>query len=181
MGKQRYPINIVSGVPGTGKTSTVNACLDATIPFVALDIDWLLDSANGLISIDNNIDIRFASRTWPAYNALWLEVMSTHLRNGNIPVLFAPLTPVDISQLPDWCESINWLYLDCPDEELVRRLQLRKWSTTAIQGVLGDAERLRVLANTEAHPTMMDTNKLSTADLVKAISQWVTGNTTCPP
>jgi len=172
--KQKYPINIVCGVPGTGKSTIVEACLQSGAGFIALDIDWLLESANNLLSIEQPVDLRFHSKSWPAYNALWFEVMHTYLRNGAQPVLFAPITPEDITNLPAWCESINWHWLDCADQVLQERLLARKWSAQEIEDILEDAAKVRRVIASTPTATTSDTSNTTTNELVTAISVWVT-------
>ena len=79
-------LRIITGAPGSGKSTAMERFLRRGSGYVAFDMDWLLVSASALAQRDVQND----PDTWPAYNALWLEIIHAVYRNGVTPVLFAP-------------------------------------------------------------------------------------------
>jgi hypothetical protein len=114
-------------------------------------------------------DVHFASETWPAYNALWLDLMHAILRNGARALLFAPWAPDDLDPLPGWCGGARWLLLDCPDAVRRGRLAERDWNESRIQDAIDDAGLLRSAIRED----VLDTSVLSSAEVVEAVAQWV--------
>jgi hypothetical protein len=161
----QYTLHIVTGAPGTGKSSTVEAFANSPAGAVALDIDWLINSASSLAGKD----IHLASDSWPAYNQLWLDVLFAILRNGRDAVLFAPITPDDVNQLPDWCSNIQWLLLDCPDHLLRVRLQARGWKENRIIEALKEAADLRDMCIEKS----IDTSRLTPTDVAALVARWM--------
>ena len=116
----RHLVYIVTGAPGSGKSTGLQAFMRCPSRYIAFDMDWLLTSASALIGKD----LRMEASAWPPYNALWLEVLHAVHSNGRAAVLFAPVNTSDLPMeaLPDWCGGVEWLLLDCPDA--VRRARL---------------------------------------------------------
>jgi hypothetical protein len=164
MGNQ-FVLHIVTGAPGSGKSTAVEASAGSCLEFLALDVDWLVDSASALVGKD----VHFSSETWPAYNALWLDVMHSILRNRANAVLFAPFTPDDLAKLPAWCAGIRWLLLDCPDDVRGQRLAERSWNEDQIRDAIDDAAELRNVLGEDA----LDTSRLKSAEVAEAIARWV--------
>ena len=173
MAEKKYQINIVCGAPGTGKSTLVEACTNAKLSFTALDIDWLLESTNTLMSLEAQIDIRHLSKAWPAYNALWFEVMHSILRNGGQPVLFAPIIASDIQVLPSWCGSVNWFFLDCSDQTLTQRLNQRSLSNQEIAEVHADAQVIRDIISSTPDVDTSDTGHTTPQELARSIESWL--------
>jgi hypothetical protein len=161
-------ISIVTGAPGAGKTSALEAFLALRAPVVAWDIDWLLAAGSALA----RADIRTAAETWPAYNSLWLEVLHGVVRNGATPVLFAPLDPRDLPRavLPPWCGGVRWLLLDCPDEVRIARLTARGDPPDVRKEALADAAFLR-----SAIVERIDTGTCRPNEVADAILAWLLG------
>ena len=62
VGRMNATIHIVTGAPGSGKTTALTALLHRATPYVAFDIDWLAIPASQLAQSD----IFFDRTTWPA-------------------------------------------------------------------------------------------------------------------
>jgi len=82
----KYPLCIVTGAPGSGKSTTLNAFLELHSGYIAFDIDWLAEAASNLAAKDIYSD----PSTWKPYTALWFEVLHAVYKNGQIPVFFTP-------------------------------------------------------------------------------------------
>lgn len=139
---ERYPIAIVTGAPGAGKSATLAAFLALKSNYVAFDIDWLVEPTSTLVGSD----IRFAPTLWQPYNALWFAILHAICLNHQQSVLFAPFDKNDIATLgqPAWCGELRWLLLDCDDALRRQRLAQRPdWTSAMIEEAITDAHILR--------------------------------------
>lgn len=163
----RASLHIVTGAPGAGKTTTLAALLRCASPHLAFDIDWLADAGSRLAGSD----IRLERAAWPAYNALWFEIIHSVHKNGKIAIFFAPLDLRDLAEQgqPAWCERIEWMLLDCDDATRRARLGRRAgWSAAMIAEALADAQVLR-----EQIPARIDTGRITPDAAAAAILAWV--------
>ena len=158
---------IVTGAPGSGKTTALAALLQRPNPYLAFDIDWLTITASHLA----RTDIIFDRTTWPAYNALWLEILHAVYRNGKVAIFFSPFDTNDVDQTGQaiWYQHIEWLLLDCDDVTRQTRLSARsEWSDEMITEALSDAHALRkhILER-------IDTGTHTPDEVAEAILRWV--------
>jgi hypothetical protein len=163
----RATLYMVTGAPGSGKTTALEALLRRPHPYLAFDIDWLTVAASHLA----RSDIIFDRTTWPAYNALWLEVLRAVHRNGKIPIFFSPFDPSDVTAAgpESWLQRVEWLLLDCDDAERRTRLSRRpEWSDEMISEALSDARTLR-----EHIAERIDTSAHTPDDVAERILRWV--------
>ena len=157
---------IVSGAPGVGKSTTIDLCLSRSIAGTALfDIDWLLAPASDL----TGRDIRYASDRWPFYNTVWLRFLEGVARNGQLPVLFAPLAPSDLDTLATTFPAFHWLLLDCEEAAHRRRLANRGWPGDAINSALDDARDLRATLRDD----VVDSAAGSPLEVAAAVRLWI--------
>lgn len=162
-----YPIAIVTGAPGAGKSATLAALLALESGYVAFDIDWLVETASALVGCD----IRFEPATWQPYNALWFAILHAICVNHQQPVLFAPFDKNDIANLgqPAWCGELRWLLLDCEDGLRRHRLAQRPdWTPAMIEEAITDAYLLR-----QTVPERLDTGTLQPNAVAMAIVEWL--------
>lgn len=160
-------LSIVTGAPGSGKTTALAALLRRPNPYLAFDIDWLTLTASDLAQSD----IIFDRTTWPAYNALWLEVLEAVHRNGKVVIFFSPFDITDVAQAGQapWYQRIEWLLLDCDDATRQRRLSARsEWSDEMITEALSDAQSLR-----EHFPERIDTTTHTPDEVAETVLRWV--------
>lgn len=151
----QHCLHIVTGAPGAGKSTTIDAFVRLRTDFIAFDIDWLAALVSRLVGED----IRFAPSLWEPYNELWFAVLASVDRNGKTPVLFAPIDARDLqrSGLPEWCSRVEWILLDCDDATRGKRLKQRPgWSDAMIVEAMADAKFLR-----QTVPEQIDTGALS--------------------
>jgi energy-coupling factor transporter ATP-binding protein EcfA2 len=132
---------VVTGAPGSGKTTTAEFMAGMSHEFSVFDIDWLIDQGSNLVGKR----IQDAPELWSPWAQLWFEVLHCAIKNGNQPIFFCPNTPLDFQHfgLPDWCREVRWFLLDCSDASRRSRLQSRNWSCEAIDSALSDARELR--------------------------------------
>ena len=160
-------LHIVTSAPGSGKSTSLAAFLQLRTPSIAFDIDWLTVPASNLAGKDVTVE----QSTWPAYNALWLEILHAIATNGRQPVFFAPISPDDLARYgqPRWCRAMRWLLLDCADD--VRRQRLRQrpeWTEPMITEALSDAASLR-----QTSALRIGTTTQAPEQVANAIRRWV--------
>ena len=162
-----YSLPVITGAPGSGKSTLVQALHKFETPFAFFDIDWLAAPASALIGTDISSD----PTAWQPYSQLWFEVLHASLRNGQRPVFFTPNDPSDfkIYGVPKWIDQLDWLLLDCPDEIRCRRLTRRlHWTTAQTDEALEDAAILR-----RQVPNVLDTSTHSTSEAAEFILAWL--------
>jgi hypothetical protein len=165
----QYTLHIVTGAPGAGKSTALEAFLRLNSDYIALDIDWLTLPASALAGKD----VTFERSTWKPYNALWLEILRAVHANGKTAVLFGPLDMQDIQKLgqPAWCNSIEWLLLDSDDETRRRRLSRRpEWTRAMIEEAVEDASVLRQLVRRR-----VDSSSIPPEAVAVKIREWLQG------
>lgn len=165
-----HHLHIVTGAPGAGKSTAIEAFLSKPSEFVAFDMDSLLDVASGMVGLD----IRTTPSTWPSYNVMWFELLHVVSLNGRVPVLFSPIRPLDVERMekPPWCDGIRWLLLDCPDDVRRERLQERPdWTEPMVCGAMKDAGHLRSTIK-----ECVNTDRLTPSEVVERITGWLTNH-----
>ena len=163
----KYPLCIVTGAPGSGKSTTLKTFLELHSNYIAFDIDWLAEAASDLAEKDIYSD----PSTWKSYASLWFEILHAVYKNGQIPVFFTPNDPQDIEQYgqPAWCSDIKWLLLDCDDQIRRERLVHRPdWTEVMIAEAFADARVLR-----QAIRLQVDTGLLSPKAVATKILDWL--------
>lgn len=163
----KYPLYIVTGAPGSGKSTALHAFLELHSPYMAFDIDWLAEAASDLAGKQIYSD----PSTWKPYGRLWFDVLLGIHKNGRTPVFFTPNDPQDIERYgrPAWCSDIKWLLLDCDAQIRRERLVQRPaWTEIMIAEALEDARVLR-----QSIPLQVDTGALAPIELAKRILQWL--------
>ena len=163
----KYSLCIVTGAPGSGKSTILKAFLELHSDYIAFDIDWLAETASDLADKDIYSD----PSIWKPYASLWFEVLHAVYKNGQIPVFFTPNDPQDMEQYgqPAWCSDIKWLLLDCDDQTRRERLTHRPdWTEVMIAEAMADARVLR-----RAIHLQVDTGRLSPKEIAVKILDWL--------
>ncbi len=162
-----HRIYIVTGAPGSGKSTALQAFIRCRSRYIAFDMDWLLSSASTLAGKDIRVD----ASAWPSYNVLWLEVLHAVHRNDRAALLFAPINKDDflIEMLPAWCSGMEWLLLDCSDAVRRARLSDRPgWTDAMITEAEEDARVLR-----ETNSCRIDTGNHAPGAVAGLILDWL--------
>jgi hypothetical protein len=166
-GGMKYSLYIVTGAPGSGKSTVLKAFLELQSKYIAFDIDWLAEAASNLADKDIYSD----PSTWKPYALLWFEVLHAVYKNGQTPVFFTPNDPQDMEQYgqPAWCRDINWLLLDCDDQTRRQRLHHRPdWTEARIVEAIADGRVLR-----QAIHLQVDTGVLPPKEIAVRILDWL--------
>lgn len=163
-------LHLVTGAPGAGK-STLIAHL-AAYPFVAVDFDELIDPVGELLGVD--VRSSSASRVWPGYNKLWVEIIALLLRGGGPVLVMCPLAPDEWRRAASAASAAVpeavWARLDCADADRRARLAARGWDDGRIEDAVGDAAELRRAVGRE-----FTTSGRSAAATAEALAEWVGG------
>ena len=140
MDNSNQSLIIVTGAPGSGKSTAIEGILELKSPFLVFDIDWLAASAGELAKKNIFVD----PESWAPYNALWREVLHSVYRNAQQAIFFTPNSPDDLPTAPDWCGEVRWLLLDCDDDVREQRLANRlDWTLARKTEAFRDAAELR--------------------------------------
>jgi energy-coupling factor transporter ATP-binding protein EcfA2 len=163
----KYSLYIVTGAPGSGKSTVLEAFLGLHSDYIAFDIDWLAEAASDLAAKDIYSD----PSTWRPYSRLWFEILHAIDKNGRTPIFFTPNDPQDFEQYgqPAWCRDAKWLLLDCDDQTRRERLRQRlDWTEAMIAEAVADADMLR-----QAIHLHLDTGLLSPTESAAQILDWL--------
>lgn len=164
MSKERN-LFLVVGAPGSGKTSALNELLNEKNEFVALDIDWIMESASTLAGKD----VVFAEDTWKPFRHIWGNIINGLYRNNRTVLLFANMDKDDLSQLElDSSIKITWLLLDCSDKVRTERQESRYGKGVDVSSDLKDATKLRAQVE-----NIINTDEISPAEVAAKIKEWV--------
>ncbi|MEV4926592.1 AAA family ATPase [Streptomyces roseoverticillatus] len=160
-------LHLLTGAPGAGK-STLIAHL-AAYPFAAVDFDELIDPVGDLLGMD--VRSSSASRVWPGYNRLWVEITALLLRAGEPVLVMCPLTPDEWKHATAGAGNVPeavWGRLDCDDADRRARLAARGWDASQIESALADAAELRGTVERE-----FTTSGRSAAGTATDLAAWV--------
>ncbi len=162
-----YSLYFITGAPGSGKSTTLEAFLRLRSDYIAFDIDWLTDVSSDLAQKSIYTD----PSIWQPYSALWFEILHAICKNGRTPIFFTPNDPQDIERFgqPAWCREIKWLLLDCDDKtRRVRLSQRQDWTELMVTEATTDAQALR-----EVISTHLDTSVLTPDQVATKILAWL--------
>ena len=158
----------MTGAPGAGKSATLVELLGRRTDYLFFDVDWLADAGSRL----SGRSIYEDASTWPAYRALWLDVLAGVARNGRQPVWFGPWNAADLAETnaaDRW--QVEWLLLDCADD--VRRTRLRRrpgWTAAMEDEAVEDAAQLRAEITVR-----VDTGTRTVGEVADAVLGWLAG------
>lgn len=159
---------LVSGAPGSGKTTIVPELAAQADGVAILDMDDLLEDGHHL---GIPIATPDAAPIWPAYNRLWLRLTRAVGRSGIPVVLFCPLLPREAEAAGlDGTDDARWGLLDCADAERERRLRGRGWNDSEVAGAIEDAEQARRVISTR-----FATDLATPSETAAEVLQWVVG------
>ena len=157
---------IVTGAPGTGKSSVVKELLSQKPGFIIYDIDWLVEAASKL----SGKDVIFDQSVWKDYRSLWFTVLQMALKNSQQVVFFAAIDKGDISELgSEISNNTAWCLLDCDDNTRKVRLEERSnWTSDQSLEAINDAKELR-----EQIEYVINTDTKSISDVAREVRNWI--------
>jgi predicted kinase len=161
-----YRFHVLTGAPGSGKT-TIAEPLAALLPdFVVLDMDLLLEPASQLAGVD--LHQPDAAGWWPTYNDLWLRLAATLARSHPV-LLLGPLVPDEVERAPSrrLFAGAEWAVLDCSDEARRERLLRRGYTDAAIEDAIADAATTRALG---LHT--LSTEEITPDETASQVAKW---------
>ena len=136
-------LGILTGAPGSGKTTVVPAVRAALPGVVVVDMDEFLDAGSRLAGVE--LSSEAAADRWPAYDELCLTFVAAVLRAGHDVLLASPLEPAQVAACPVELGDVRWAVLDCPDGTRAERLAARSYPPELVADALADAAALRGL------------------------------------
>ena len=134
-------LTVLLGAPGAGKTTLLSHLRGGDL--LVADMDEILEDGE-LLGVP--VASGSGAAQWPAYNRLWVRIVSIMTRTRVPALLSAPVTP------SEWETAVadvgvpvptTFVLLDCEDGVRSRRLKERRWSTQQISEALADAAELR--------------------------------------
>jgi hypothetical protein len=135
-------LTVLLGAPAAGKTTLLSHLRDDAALLIA-DMDEILEDG-ALLGVP--VASERGAPHWPAYNRLWVRIISMMTRAGHPVLLSAPVTP------SEWATAVadvgtvlptGFLLLDCEDDVRTARLAERGWSPGRISDAVADAAALR--------------------------------------
>lgn len=133
---------------------------------VTFDADWLLDSTKAL-SVSGDAPIY-----WPAFRDAWLSIAHGVAQSGLPTVLFGPLIPEHLNDLPSrrWIGDLHFVVLDCSDSIRRSRLEARPvWRSRDVEEQVRFGHWLR-----DNIRDRIDTDNASPEATARAVADWVT-------
>jgi hypothetical protein len=111
-----------------------------------------------------------AASVWPAYDRMWLQIVTMVRRAGHAVILLCPApSPQAVTEGLSWGGGrVHWALLDCSEEVRRSRLRSRGWSEEWIAECVAEAAQVGTLA-----PTVICTDDLPPVDIARDVLAWV--------
>jgi len=155
-----FPLFIVTGASGTGKT-TITEPLRRALP--------------GCDVFDTDIILQVAAFGWDTWRNTWLRLAHGIALNGRVTVLCGSLMPDQLETLParKLVGPIRFCNLDCPDTVLEDRLRRRPaWRGTSTEDAIARHQRFAAWLRANIQPCY-DTSQLTPAETAERIATWI--------
>ena len=138
---------LVSGAPGSGKTTLISHLVRISAHIVAMDMDELLEDGRIL---GMPIATPESAPAWTEYNRLWVRITALIRRSGIPVLLLGPLHPAEAALAGADAQDpqVHWALLDCSAAEQAKRLAARGWTQTQIEAAIDDSARGRAAITT---------------------------------
>jgi broad-specificity NMP kinase len=160
----KFPLFIVTGVSGSGKSTTAGELRKVMVGFDLFDMDVIV----------NNNDYQTACCNW--LKIAYFNALSGHntILFGNVPQPYN-IHICDHSHLFD---PIHYLHLHCNDAVRTQRLNARKvWDAVGIQHALKLSKEMVDKAQAAVPPTpIIDTSNTPVLQVAEQIKKWVKNN-----
>ncbi len=155
----KYPLFIVTGYSGSGKTTSAPLLGKLMPEFNVFDMDIIV----------NNQDFQTACNNW-------IRIAYSNAMCGRWTVLFGSVpNPFNISLSPkiEFFNPIHLLVLSCRDDIRYQRLIARGgWTVEGINHT-NDAARLMYAQATNNHICVIDTSDISPTQVVDYVRGWI--------
>jgi RNase adaptor protein for sRNA GlmZ degradation len=163
-----FPLFVVTGASGTGKT-TITEPLRRVLP--------------GFDVFDTDIILQVAALGWDTWRNTWLRLAHAIALNGRVTVLCGSLMPSQMETLParKLVGPIHFCTLDCPDTVLADRLHRRpSWRGTSTEEAIARHQRFAAWLRAHIQPCY-DTSQLTPAETAERIAIWISRTTRLAP
>jgi broad-specificity NMP kinase len=156
-----YPLFIVTGISGSGKSATSLELQKIMVDFNVFDMDLIVNNDDYQTACDN-----------------WLKVAYYSAYSGRNSVLFGNVPDpynIEICDHFPLFNPVHYLHLYCNGEARSQRLSARgKWTADSINYMNELSEKLVQEAKTSVPPIpTLDTSTTSPPQVAKLIKQWI--------
>ncbi|MGG0541277.1 AAA family ATPase [Priestia aryabhattai] len=160
----KFPLFIVTGVSGSGKSTTAGELRKIMIGFDVFDMDLIV----------NNNDYQTACSNW-------LKIAYYNVSNGCNTILFGNVPEPYNIQMCEYLElfdPIYYLHLHCEDTVRIQRLNTRKvWTVVDILYALNLSKKMVNKAQSAVPPIpILDTTHMPVPEVADYIKKWVLDN-----
>jgi RNase adaptor protein for sRNA GlmZ degradation len=155
-----YPLFVVTGASGTGKTTIIEPLRRALPGCEVFDTDTIL---------------QVAALGWDTWRNTWLRLAHAIALNGRVTVLCGSLLPSQLETLParKLIGPIRFCTLDCPDTVLAARLRRRpSWRGTSTEDAIARHQRFAAWLRAHIQPRY-DTSQLTPDETAERIATWI--------
>jgi len=155
----RRPVFVLTGASGAGKTTIAES---------------LAGRLEGCVVFDVDLTLHVAALGWDVWRNTWLQLAHAVGMNGQATLLCGSVTAAQLAGLPArmLVGPLHEAVLDCPDDELVRRLSARpRWRGSTKEWI---AEQVRWAAVLRAEAARgFDTHGMGPDAVADGVADWV--------
>lgn len=155
-----YPLFLVTGTSGAGKTTVVQPLGRILPECVVLDVDVIL---------------HVAAMGWETWRNTLLQLANAHALGGRATVLCGSMLPEDLTELPArrLIGPIHCCTLYCPDSVLVERLRQRPaWRGSGDEEFIANQLKFAAALRARISPAFESSGQ-SAEELAERIAAWV--------